>query len=763
MPSRSGLPVTLAAWLLTGATALSGVAQEPPTSETPAEPAPRPPQAGRYEVTSISVPVVVDGSIDEAAWRDATVIPLRYEWFPGDNTVPPVRTQALVTYDRERLYVAFRAFDPEPQAIRAHLMDRDAIETFVQDDHVTVMVDPFNDERRAFQFRVNPLGIQAEAIFSQVEFIEDFSWDIIWDSAGRITEDGYVVELAIPFNQLRFPATDGPQTWGFELGRSWPREVRHRMTASPRDRNNTCLLCQLDKVRGFEDIEPGLNLEIDPTLTGTRTDVREDFPTGDLEAGEEDAEPGVTARWGFTPSLTLNATVNPDFSQVEADVAQLEVNERFALFFPEKRPFFLEGIDLFATPIRTVFTRTIVDPDWGLKLSGKQGANAGGLFAARDEVTSLIIPANEASRLAFLEQETDASVLRYRRDLGRNSTLGVLYTGREGDDYHNRVGGVDGFVRMSERDELRFQYLRSDTQYPDSLALEFGQPSEAFDDDAWTINYDHDSREWAWGLGYEDLGPGFRADSGFVPRVDARTWEGDLARIWWGEEEDWYSRWALGATYERTENDAGRLTDEDMELFAELLGPLQSVVFVEASSRSILFQGRLHDDLGRVFTFLEFQPGGWGKPSLEAGFGETVDFANNQPADFVLLEPAVEVKVGRHVNAQASHIFQRLDVAGGTLSEANISQLRLIYNFNPRTFVRLITQYRRLDQDPTLFTEPVEPEIDGLFNQLLFSYKLNPQTVLFVGYSDDHLGLGPIDLTQTSRTFFIKLGYAWIL
>ncbi len=175
--------------------------------------------AKSYEIRAATSKIEVNGVLDEQAWQDATVIPVEYEWLPGDNAKPPVRTDALVTFDADNIYIGFRAYDPKPSEIRAHLMDRDTIATFVQDDHVTFMLDPFNDERRAFQFRVNPLGVQADAIFSQIEFVEDFSWDIIWASAGRITNEGFVIEVAVPVNQLRFPRTDGPQTWGVELGR----------------------------------------------------------------------------------------------------------------------------------------------------------------------------------------------------------------------------------------------------------------------------------------------------------------------------------------------------------------------------------------------------------------------------------------------------------------------------------------------------------------------------------------------------------------
>ena len=298
-----------------------------------------------YTVTKATSEIKVDGSLDENAWKDAVVIKLPYEWLPGDNIPALVDTDCLVTYDDHFFYVAVRCYDPEPSKIRAHLMDRDSVDTFIQDDHICLMIDTFNDERRCFQFRSNPLGVQADAILT--EGYEDFSWDTIWASAGKITDWGWAAEIAISFNQLRFPKTSEVQTWGFSIERSYPRNVRHRMRSHPIERDRTCIICQFNKITGMKGISPGVNIELDPTLTTIRTDRREDFPAdpdSPMKNGDIDPEPGLTARWGITPNLMLNATVNPDFSQIEADVRELEVNTRFAIQYPEKRPFFWKGL-----------------------------------------------------------------------------------------------------------------------------------------------------------------------------------------------------------------------------------------------------------------------------------------------------------------------------------------------------------------------------------------------------------------------------------
>lgn len=703
----------------------------------------------------------IDGELTEADWARAAVVTVDYEWFPGDQIAPPVKTDCLLLYGEKHLYVAFKAYDPEPEKIRAHLMDRDSISTFVQDDHISLMIDTFNDQRRAFQFRVNPLGVQADAIFSEIDGIEDFSWDIIWKSAGKITDEGYVVEIALPFNQLRFASGSDAQTWGFEISRSYPRNVRHRMSANPRDQSNNCLLCQLTKVTGFEDLKPGLNLEIVPTLTVNRTDSRPTFPTGPLVSGDEDVELGLSVRWGATPNLTVNATLNPDFSQVEADRAQLAVNQRFALFFPEQRPFFLEGVDFFSTRINAVFTRTIADPKWGAKVTSKKGKNLFGVFAAQDRVNNLVLPSNQGSDFTLVDDEVLNGVVRYRRDLGKSSTVGLLFTGRDGEDYSNFVTGVDSLIRINPKNDLTIQYLVSGTEYPDAIATGFGQPTDSFDGKAFVLDWNRVTRKLVLSAEYEGRDENFRADSGFVPRVDYKRILGVVRRNFWGDPDQWYARIQIGGFAAQTDNWSGQLTDERLETFVSVNGAQQSFAELELSREKIRAGGVLFEELNSADLYAEIQPTGSMKFTLFVSDGEGVDFANIQPADVRFINPGVELKLGRHLNAQLTHTQQTLDVAGGELSEANLSQLRLVYQFDTRMFVRTILQYRSIERDPTLYSFAINAEDNSLFSQLLFSYTLNPQSVIFAGYSDNQLGTELIDLRQADRTFFVKLGYAW--
>ena len=718
--------------------------------------------ATKFTVSRAASAIKIDGVLDEEAWTRATVVPIPYEWTPGDNTPAPVTTECLLAYDDNNLYVAFRAFDPDPSTIRAHLMDRDAINTFVQDDHVGFLIDTFNDERRGYQFRVNPLGVQADAVFSELDGIEDWSWDIIWASAGRITDQGYVVEVAIPLNQIRFPATSEVQTWGFEAFRSWPRSVRHRLSSRWTDRSKGCVLCQENKVAGFEKMKPGRNLELDPTATGHRTDERPELPGGPIVAGKPKGNVGLTARWGITTNLTLSAAAYPDFSQVEADVAQLDVNTRFTLFYPEKRPFFLEGVDFFSTPLQAVFTRTVADPSGGLKLTGKEGPNAVGVFVTRDRINNLILPSNQGSSVVSVDEEVTGAVLRYRRDVATRSTVGVLYTGREAGAYHNRVFGPDLFLRLTQSDTLRVQYLRSETEYPAAVVSTYGQPAGEFGGNMLLADYFHTGRYWAWQATYTDGDRGFRADSGFIPRVDVRQGDFFVTRRFWGGPNKWYTTFDVQGTASRVVDHEGRLTDQSVSVGAVYAGPLQSQASAALERDQTHFSGATYDLTVTRFTF-SLKPSGALNLSVTGRAGDAVDFNNNRSATTVRLGPAVEWKIGPPINVQLSHDFERLTEAGGRLYDANLSQLTVRYHFNVRTFLRAILQYTDVSRQPGLYVQRVDANSRHLFSQYLFSYKLNPQTVLFLGYSDNYLGFTGLSLTQSNRTFFLKVGYAWLL
>ena len=718
------------------------------------------PARDQHSIQRATSAIRVDGTLDEQAWKDATALDLEWEWSPGDNVPSVVETRCFITYDDVNLYVAFDARDPEPSAIRAHFADRD---TPFLDDTVGFTIDPFNDSRRGFQFRVNPLGIQMEAVNSDVDGSEDWSWNIIWDSIGRVTETGYIVEVAIPFSQLRFPRSSDVQTWGFLATRDYPRSVRHRLRSTYFDRNKNCFICQLEPMAGFGGMKQGRNIELDPTLTAAQTDTRNDFPDGDIESGNENIEIGLTTRWNVTPNIALNAAINPDFSQVEADSAQLDINQSFALFFPERRPFFLEGADFFGTPLRTVFTRSIADPKFGLKLTGKEGGNAFGLFVTQDRRNNIIAPGFQGSRLTSVEEDVLGTVLRYRRDVGDSSTIGVLYAGREGDDnYHNRVFGTDGFLRISDSDTIRFQLVGSDTQYDDAVAQRLGQQSGSFDGLGGRFAYSHAEREWFWNVNYTELEPDFRADSGFITRVGYRQASSFVQRTVWGKDDTWYNRLELSAGVDATEQLEGEANEWGADIGFSAFSSLQSFINVNLAPNHEYFDG-VHYDNFRTSIYAEFRPTGDLYLWNFFGFGETIDRSNSRQADFVDWEVGGDFNLGSRIRGEWFYIFNELEVEGGQhLFDVNLVETRLIYHLNLRSFVRLILQYEAIDFSPELYRFPVPEETEDLFSQLLFSYKLNAQTVFLAGYADSRSGFDQIGLTTASRSYFVKIGYAWL-
>jgi hypothetical protein len=345
--------------------------------------------------------------------------------------------------------------------------------------------------------------------------------------------------------------------------------------------------------------------------------------------------------------------------------------------------------------------------------------------------------------------------------LGRSSALGVLYTGREANDYFNRLSGMDGQIQIASADTIQFQYLTSYTMYPEEVASRNNQPLNAFKGRAIAFDYRHNTRNWFWSASYDDLSPEFRADFGFMPRVDTRTVEGMLRRTWWNGGGGWVN-FNLTPSFSRTIDYDGSLTDQTVEIQGQFQGPLQTNLIVSVSANKEFFNSTTFD-LNQTLFHFELQPAGSTKLKIDGLVGDEIDSFNTQKGNLLNLRPGVELKLGRHINLNLSHSYQRLDVEGGTLFEENLSELRAYYYLNIRSLVRLIAQYRRIDNDTALFPTSIPPEVDRVLLQFLFSYKLNPRTVAFVGYSDTYDGYRGVSLRQLSRTFFVKLGYALTL
>jgi len=715
-------------------------------------------------IPHVEAPIRIDGVMDEPFWKHALIVPANIEVRPGENIEAPVQTEAYLVYNSAYIYAGFKCFDPNPSDIRAHLCDRD--QTW-DDDWILILFDTFNDQRRTYDFACNPFGIQSDMIETPTG--GGGSWDAIWESDGRITDHGYVVEMAIPFRALGFPRSQADQIWGFDVVRSLPRNVRHHIGAFPRDRNNNCYMCQSLKMVGFAGASPGQNIEFDPTFSTIYTQEREDETSGPFLEKSKSYDPGLTAKWGFTPNLTLSTAVNPDFSNIEADIVQLDINTQFALYYPEKRPFFLEGADFFSMPFYLVHTRTLAEPEYGVKLTGKEGNHAIGFFTVQDRRTNLLFPGTEGSDSDSYQKFSQGSVLRYKRDVGDASNIGMVVTDRESEAYHNRVGGIDGDIKFTKKDRFMFQVTGSLTQYPDSLAMDYDQHQKEFDGLAYHVYYNHNTRNWDVYQLIRHVDGGYRADLGFMTMAGYTYAETGGSYKWQRDPGSWFHWISLYASfdqrYDRFQNPLHRAFTSRINY----QGSMQSNAGVYWEMGRDTYEGRSYR-ANWLNGWCYMRPSGWIAGEIWTRYGDRIDYSNNRSGTQLRMGGYLEMRLGLHMRVEINHTSDRLDVEPGRLYTANIERLKLVYQFNRRMFLRTIFQYYHYKRDVSLYEdEDTDPLSKGLFTQILFSYKINPQTVFFLGYSDDYYGdheIGlqkPLYMVQTNRTVFAKIGYAYML
>jgi len=711
-----------------------------------------------FQVPLSHKPVKIDGILDDEIWQDALQQDLLYEISP-DNTLDAVVGTKVYIVDRGNSIVfAFVADDPNPEKIQAFLRDRDSA---YQDDFVGVFLDTYNDQRRALEFFVNPLGVQMDLIRDESGggSNENDSWDAIWESAGKITNEGYIVEMEIPYNELQMPQTTGKKTWGINLFRSYPRNIKKQFQSTKLDRNNNCSLCQIDKFTGFANAQRGLDLEITPSITMISRQNREDLE-GEFSGSEFDIEPSLDINWGINSSLTLNATFNPDFSQIESDSAQLDVNQTFALYFSEKRPFFLENSDYFSTHLNLVHTRNIADPDYGIRLVGKTNKNAYGFFYTDDTITNILIPGVFGSDLANLERESENIAARYRRDFGNSSTVGALITRRSADNYSNTVASVDSTYNMTNEDTLTFQYVNSDTRYPNEIVDDFDQEKDT-SGDAYYIRYRHSDEHWFYSVSHTDYDDGFRSDLGFIGQVGFKKSAVGAQYTWRGDSQNWWNRFSFYSDWDITHDQEGQLLERELEASINLNAGKQSYIGISGLKRDRLWNDVLFDEKSLAID-AEFSPKAG--VVLGAGFsvGERIDFSNTKIADREGTNVFANINLGQHLSMRLEHSYSKLKRDGGNVFVANQSDLRFSYQFNIRQRLRLSVINTNVNRDVSLYDDPdIDSHSRRLSNQLIYSYKVNPKTLLFLGYSDSGSEDQNIDLTKTNRTFFAKFSYAW--
>lgn len=715
----------------------------------------------------IATPINIDGDLDDAGWRDAARAVNFSETFPGDQTQPSIDVTAYLAYDDENLYVAY-VIEDDPAAIRANLSDRDAI---WQDDYSGLILDPNGDGQSLYFIAANPLGIQGDTRISPNN--EDMGFNLIFKSEGKITDTGYQVEMAIPFKSLRFPNED-VQTWRATFWITHPRESRNTYSWAAISRDNPCWSCQFGTFNGISGVKSGKNLEILPAFTGAQAGALNDLenPDSGFESSRIDVEPSLNVKYGITSELTLDATINPDFSQIESDVAQIDVNSTFALFFPERRPFFQEGADLFNTEIQTVYTRSINDPILANKLTGRFGSTNVAYIGARDNTSPLLLPFEESSSLVSAGKSF-SNILRIQHNLPNNSYLGGLVTDRRLDEGGaGTTVGVDGTLRFWKNYRLQGQFVASRTAEPDDAGLSDGLEDLTFDDGAHTAaldgeaygghafsaQLDRDARYWNFEIEYEERSPTFRADNGFVRQNDSRkffAWQGVT----------FYPEKHLSFVDRIRPNVAmGRTWNFDGVQKNDFIGPGLSVQMkrqTNVSMRYIFererFQGVDFDNLRRF------------NLNVFSNFSEPVQLGFNLGVGRSIARFLDTPEVGKSVDVSAFGTLrptQRLVVqprfvyselmdreTGEEFFSGYIARARVGYQFTRRFFMRTVVQYND-------FSEQLE--VDPLV-----TYKINAFTAFHVGSTHDFDRFDrpgqPDDpsrfFRQSSRQFFFKFQY----
>jgi len=717
-------------------------------------------------ITRAAGPIAIDGDLGDPGWLGVPVVETFYETKRGDNATPPAATVARLAYDDRYFYAAFELADPDPRALRAPLGDHDAVSS--DTDYAGIILDTRHDGRTAILFLVNPANVQYDAVTSDASS-EDPSPDFFWDSATRVTAAGWTIEMRIPWSSLRYGRAD-PQTWGILLYRNYPRDFHYQMFSAPLPRGSNCFICHESPLTGLAGLPPGGHLVAAPYGSGRwRAAPRGDLGTP-LGGARGRGDGGLDVKWTPSPNHALDATVNPDFSQVESDVAQISANERFALFFPEKRPFFLEGADLFATPIQAVYTRTFTSPRWGARATGRLGEDTAYTFLVGEDRGggSAILPGPVSSALVDQDFPATVAIGRFRRDLG-SSFASFLLTDREAaGGVHSRVLGPDFRWQPSDADAVSGQLLWSDSRTPDLPALASEWDGRHLSGHAAALQWFHSLSSFDLSFDGRDIGAGFRADSGFLPQVGIRsgTVETGVTRYPAG---GWVSRLRTFVNESYTADSDGNLLLDRQGLGLGLDGKLSSNARVVYRWERVLAAGRIvarpHVDL-----HLQVTPGRRaGTITLDGFVGDDVDLADGRRGHGGLLTLDWIVRPTDHLELAAVAAKRWLDVpagggeAGGRLLAAAVDRLKATYTFTPRTFVRLIGQQAKVDPRTSLYRDPANAPAreDDRTLSALFAYKLNWQTVMFVGYGDER-ALSDLGLVRPAgRTLFLKLSYAY--
>ncbi|MFQ6070067.1 MAG: DUF5916 domain-containing protein [Candidatus Aminicenantales bacterium] len=692
------------------------------------------------KIPLFSSPPKIDGKVEDEIWEKGAVIDDFTQFEPQEGAAPSEKTIAYLGYDRNNLYIAFRCFDSNPKAIRANLSNRDSV---YGDDEITVYLDTFNDKKRAFTFQINPYGVQTDGIYTETGRRRrgmgwqriDRNWDTFFLSNARIDRKGYTVELAIPFKSLRFPNAPS-QRWGLQIMRTIRRK-NEEIYWYPRSRDINGFLVQSGTIEFDGKIEKGKNIEIMPVVTGLKED-----------GGKIDPEAGLNFKYGLTSDLTLDATYNPDFSQVEADMPQIDVNQRYALYYPEKRPFFLEGKDFFDTPLELVYTRTIVNPQWGLKLSGKTGKTTIGFLSALDETPTDIDVPDFPSALQGTSDRALVNVFRLKRDIFSESYIGLIFTDKElGSSSnslfqnYNRVAGIDGHFKFSKYYRISFQLLGS-------LSKVGGQKTELVP--AMNFNLSHVSRHLNFSFEWTSIHPHFEASSGFFRRKDIHSLSSRLSYVFLPQTKLVISI-RPSFEYRRIYDFDHTLTDEQFNISGFINGWKQSHLWAVCSMSMERYEGiNFRKKTFRINASTE--PFSWLSGNISYSFGDGIYYSS---------EPYLGYKTSLGARATFKPLsnlrlfysfkndrFYR-EKGGEKVYTINVISQRITFQISRTLSLRLITDYNDFYKT--------------LYNSFLFSYELRPGTVFYLGVDDNQEGDEAGIFRRKGRYYFIKFSYWWRL
>ena len=727
-----------------------------------ADPSPSPPPPPEIQIVRAQGAITIDAKLDDPGWKGVPPVETWFETNPGDNVPPSVKNVGYVTYDERAFYAAFEFQDPDPRQMRAPLTDRDS---FGGDtDYAGVILDTRHDGRTGVEFLVNPRGVQFDGVIDDVNGNEDVSPDFFWQAAARVTATGWTLEMRIPFSSLRYPKAD-PMTWGVMLYRNYPRQYRTQMMSTRLPRGGNCFVCRFNALTGLTSLPTGGHIVVAPYVNTSEMASPRDGLGTPLVSGRVRGHVGGDLKWIPNASAAVDATINPDFSQIESDVAQIGANERFALFFPEKRPFFLEGSELLLSPIQAVYTRTITSPRWGARGTGKWGHAAyTGLVVEDGGGGSVVLPGPNESDLANQDFRSYVAVGRVRRDIGR-SVVSLLATDREvrGGGY-NRVLGPDFQWRPNDRDLVTGQVLFSRTRTPDrpDLADEWtGQKLAGHGLDLW---YSHQTRRHDWFADVKDFSDQFRAYNGFVPQVGYRSGYAETGHTF--RPQGFLRRIRTFAIAEAQKDRADALINREYSFGAGMDGRFNSFMrFRYGFSR--VRAGTVTVPRRRLYYILNASPTRWlNGVALEGFVGQEADFANARTGTGADVRLSGTLRPSDHVELRLNASRRWLDVEphdrpGGRLFTAQVERARATYTFTSRVFLRLIAQYVDTRRDPALFVKETARRNASFSGSALFAYKLNWQTVLFLGYGDNRALSEEETFEREDRQLFLKLSYAF--